>query len=144
MKILLPISFILFFLLSCSSNKEEPLPPGYKTACSNFLVDLGIKSDKLIFTGCTNGIGFGTNLPAQTASYKISGKDVKFVEQMLISRFKILPLKFACCGWDTPPTFFQEDNIYYTVWMSSDETLEKDWDKIQHFYVNVEKMWESP
>ena len=132
----------MFFSQSCAHKNMSAKVE--KNLCSDFLKDLNIKNDKLILKECIEGKGFGTDLPAHTARYTIAGSEAKNLEKQLMSQYDMKPLSFACCGWEARPQNVTINNLYYTVWMSSEETLEKDWNKIDKFNLSIEKMWDLP
>ena len=68
------------------------------------------------------------------------------VEGKIVGSFGMKPLKFACCGWESPgnASFRDAHDNEYEIQMSSGETTEKNWLKIPTFYVTVYKLLELP
>ena len=79
------ISFFVFN--SCFTQSLE---------CGDLLEKYATKPNKVEFIKCRTGTG-------QTileADYKVSGKDSKEIEKILIQEFGMGKLKFVCCGWE--------------------------------------------
>jgi hypothetical protein len=123
-------------LLACAQGRT--------VRCGDFLSSAGHKPDTLEFIGCEEGVGFG--LALLRARYQVRGSDAASVEEYLVRLAGIQPLRFHCCGWEAgggPGGFDIRGNVY-TVWMTSGETLEKEWGLIPWFYVDVELYLEDP
>lgn len=82
-----------------------------------------------------------------TSLYKISGKYAQTTQTFLSKRYGMGKLIFTCCGW-APENgrvgYFRRSHpmasgawASYSITMHSDETLEKQWDKIDSFYITV-------
>ena len=83
--------------------------------------------------------------------YRIPGKYARYAESVLVRRFGMGKLRFACCGWfpgrgkrgAADGTFrhshLMSNGAYaaYGISMSSEETLEKQWDRIEYFYITL-------
>ncbi|WP_310418099.1 DUF4952 domain-containing protein [Chamaesiphon sp. OTE_8_metabat_110] len=80
------------------------------------------------------------------ATYTVKGKDATIVEKLLQQRFQMGKLRFICCGWENPeqPGRYRRDGDSYQISMFSGETLEKDWRKIDRFYITVTKYLTEP
>lgn len=106
------------------------------------MVAMSKKPEKLKFEGCK-----GENLhqlKVLKAEYTVDGKNAKEVEKSLVRDFNLKALVFACCGWESRPASFVKSNSHFQIQMSSGETLEKDWNKINTFRVSVHKFLELP
>lgn len=82
------------------------------------------------------------------ASYAVSGKYAANVERILVEKYKMPPLRFQCCGWvsrtareDKNPrnsgSYKDKKGRWYSISMSSEETVVQDWSRIPRFYVRV-------
>lgn len=81
------------------------------------------------------------------STYKIPGKYARATEAMLIRKYGMGKLVFECCGWSPARwktgsfrrTHRMADGAYgaYQIYMSSGETVEKQWDKIESFYITL-------
>lgn len=79
--------------------------------------------------------------------YKVPGRFARIAESVLIKKYGMGNLVFECCGWfpknGKEGTFkrphYIADGSYasYTISMSSGETLEKNWNKIDYFYITL-------
>jgi|GEM_PF-4824131 len=89
-----------------------------------------------------------TPTPSQklcTSVYKIPGQFAKSAESVLIEKYGMGKLVFECCGWSPKNgkegTFKRShdmaDGSYasYAISMTSKETFENNWDKIDYFYI---------
>ena len=96
---------------------------------------------------------FSSEVPAQPSqklcesTYKIPGKYARATEAMLIRKYGMGKLVFECCGWSPARgktgSFRRDhrmaDGAYasYEIYMASGETVEKQWDKIESFYITL-------
>jgi Domian of unknown function (DUF4952) len=114
--------------------------------CENFLTQWGKKPKQLTFVGCN----YEKNVQSDRsiAKYTVKGTEATIIESFLRQNFQMAPLKFRCCGWEpvTVPgsdrrygTYRDRSGYYYEISMGSEETVEKNWDKISIFYVSVTK-----
>jgi hypothetical protein len=79
--------------------------------------------------------------------YIISGKYAQITETLLIKKYGMGKLVFECCGWfpknGQEGTFRRShpmaNGAYaaYSIGMVSEETLERQWDKIENFYIGL-------
>lgn len=131
---LAPILALL--LLAGTAHAAEP-------ACGDFLEQLGVASPGLHFEGCK--LEEGGQLRQLVAEYLVPGPQAHGVEKLLQQRFGLQPLRFMCCGWDTRPASAPHaSGRPYEIRMSSGETLEKDWARIDRFHVSVTLYLEDP
>ena len=82
-----------------------------------------------------------------TSVYKIPGKHAHATEALLIKKYGMGKLVFECCGWfpkNGREGYFRRshlmaNNAYavYSISMSSEETVERQWDKIGSFYITL-------
>ncbi len=89
------------------------------------------------------------------SKYRVSGKDSKKIEQVLISKYGLGKLKFNCCGWESEkygqinPSKIKAINpnfsILITMYGNAEKKdknntiyIEKNRNKIPYFYVIVE------
>jgi len=127
---------------TCSKIQQAPLPVS-ATSCADFLARASHAIEHLAFKGCSPD-----NQSQQIllrATYSVEGKNAKYIEKKLIRRFSMKPLRFICCGWESPGgagSFSDSANKRYSVSMHSGETLETNWDKIPEFVVTVEHLLE--
>jgi len=81
------------------------------------------------------------------STYKIPGKYARATEAMLIRKYGMAKLVFQCCGWSPARgktgsfrrAHRMADGAYasYEIYMASGETLERQWDKIENFYITL-------
>jgi len=79
--------------------------------------------------------------------YKIPGQFAQNAESILIKKYGMEKLVFECCGWfpkngkegSFKHSHYMADRSYasYVISMSSEETLEKNWNKIDYFYITL-------
>lgn len=77
----------VFSLSSCSKKSVE---------CGDLLAERNIKPLNLEFVGCKKGTG----QTVLSAEYKVSGKNSKKVENILVTKYGMGELKSLCCGWE--------------------------------------------
>lgn len=114
-------------------------------ACSDYLKDWDKKPARLSYVGCK--FDSVAQLQVVKAEYVVSGRDAKSVENAFIQSFKMKPLVFRCCGWepDQPhANYIDAQKNYYEIHMTSGETLEKNWNAIEFFRVDVIRFLEMP
>lgn len=80
-------------------------------------------------------------------TYVISGRHARAAEAMLMHRYGMGKLVFECCGWfpeKGKTGYFRRSHrmadgseAIYVISLSSEETAEKDWQKISRFYVTL-------
>ncbi len=145
---------VLFVLTSCTKTADEAKEltgatpaaqrvPNSKPRCTDILETWGTKPADLTFTGCADA-SFGGSRTLDYL-YKVDGAKAKPTEAMLMTNYAMQPLKFACCGWEPALNATgnrlgvkRDNNGYdYELSMGSGETLERDWNKIDHFTVTV-------
>lgn len=83
------IIFISLFMANYSS--------GQKLECSDLLETFTTKQKNIKFLECKKGNG-------QTileANYKVAGRHSKKIENYFIRKYKMGPLQFTCCGWES-------------------------------------------
>lgn len=119
MKYLLPLLFLL--LNNCFAQD---------LSCEDLLEKYAVKPDKVEFIDCKPGIGQSIF----EANYKVSGKDSKEVEAILIQQYGMGELKFVCCGWEASSGHFTSEALKA---INSDYTLEIS------MFANAEKQNES-
>ena len=86
--------------------------------------------------------------PTQTlceATYVVPGKHAHAVEKILMRRYGMGKLMYACCGWSPEngkPGYFRRSHrmadgaeAAYEISMFSEETQETSWERIGRFYV---------
>ena len=126
--------FIIFFSQSCIQKTEQ---------CGDFLKRYEI--DKVIFKGCKKDKYH--QLDAFKADYIVTGIDALDVENRLIKKINMSPLKYSCCGWENGYAEVDDNNNHLIVIMFSEETLiqsRKSWNNIKHFHINVFSLLEEP
>jgi Domian of unknown function (DUF4952) len=79
-------------------------------------------------------------------TYTVKGSDAATIEKLLQKRFQMGKLRFICCGWENPEQHgrYQRDGYTYQIAMSSSETIERNWQKIDLFYISVTKYLTEP
>lgn len=121
--------------------------------CGDFLARAGHKPAHLQFTGCEPG--HSAQIRVLRATYRVAGRFAAGVETALIQTTGMPPLRFICCGWESPPDgqgvrygrFPGSHGFDHEVHMHSEETLvdqRADWPAIGSFHVQVELPLESP
>jgi hypothetical protein len=65
--------------------------------CGDLLEKYAEKPEKCHFIDCEKGTG----QTIMTATYSVNGNDSYEVEELLIEKYDIGPLKFTCCGWES-------------------------------------------
>ena len=81
------------------------------------------------------------------STYAIPGRHARATEARLVKQYGMGKLVFECCGWFPARgkvgvfrrSHRMADGAYasYQISMSSEETLERQWDKIGFFYVTL-------
>lgn len=82
------------------------------------------------------------------STYKIPGKYAHVAEALLVKKHGMGKLVFACCGWSpengqegtfrrSHPTARRGEYAVYSITMNSEETVEKQWEKIGNFYIEL-------
>lgn len=81
------------------------------------------------------------------STYSIPGKHARATEAMLIKKYGMAKLVFECCGWSPsrgkagsfrrPHPMADGAYAHYEISMASGETVEKQWDKIENFYITL-------
>jgi len=81
------------------------------------------------------------------STYKIPGKYARATEAMLIRKYSMGKLVFACCGWSPERgksgsfrrSHRMANDAYadYEMTMGSGETVERRWEKIESFYITL-------
>jgi hypothetical protein len=119
--------------------------------CADFLQRWGLSHSKIKYISCVVE-SENKMQPKIIATYDVIGKDAKEVENYLNQNFKMEKLVFECCGWAPQAkdkTMAPLNNLGrgtysdakyvnpFIVFLSSGETIEKDWRKIK-FKVIVE------
>lgn len=125
--------FIIFFSQSCIQKTEQ---------CGDFLKRYEI--DEIIFKGCKKDKYH--QLDSFKADYLVRGADAHDVENKLMKKINMSPLKYACCGWENGYAEV-DDNNHLIVIMFSTETLiqsRKNWGNIKNFHINVFLLLEEP
>lgn len=143
-RLLRQLSIVLLFVLAGQflTIKLADTPP----LCENFLKKWGKDHPKLKFVGCS----YEKNIQSDRsiANYTVKGTDAIVMENFLSRNFKMAPLKFVCCGWEplSVPgsdrrygTYRDRSGYYYDILMGSGETLERNWNRIPEFHVQVIK-----
>jgi hypothetical protein len=113
------------------------------TTC-DFLKRWQIQRQELTLTNCQLSHG---QMDTLVATYTVKGSEAHQIERLLQNRFQMGKLRFICCGWDSPGrrgVYRDRDGYQYQIAMSSSETLERDWRKIDRFYVQVTKYLTEP
>ncbi len=79
-------------------------------------------------------------------TYTVKGSDAAEIEKLLQKRFQMGKMRFICCGWENPAQHgrYRWDSYTYEIAMSSGETIERDWRKIDRFYITVTKYLTEP
>ena len=115
--------------------------------CSDFLKGWGFVNNGLHYLSCEKK----DKTPAVVLQsiYKISGKNAKDLESVLIKKFGMKKLRFVCCYFEGRPVSYI-DNIgnSYEIQMYSDEITSDQnvykWEDIPFFNVIVDKYIELP
>jgi Domian of unknown function (DUF4952) len=113
------------------------------TACG-FLRQWQIQRQKLTLTNCQLSHG---QMDTLVATYTVKGSEAHQIERLLQNRFQMGKLRLICCYWDSPEqrgVYRDRDGYQYQIAMNSPETLERDWRKIDRFYVQVTKYLTDP
>jgi Domian of unknown function (DUF4952) len=113
-----------------------------RTTC-DFLKQWHLQSKKLILADCELKHG---QMDLLIATYTVKGQDAAIVEKLLQQRFQMGKLRFICCGWENPGQngWYRWDSYSYQIGMSSGETIERDWNKIDRFYITITKYLTDP
>jgi hypothetical protein len=130
---------LAFVVLSAASHAQgaENLPPA---ECGDFLRRLGLARPDIVFVGCEKRHMGEPDADRLDATYRVLGKDLAKVEGWFIRTFHAKPLRFACCGWDTPPVSFKaRDGAYYEVTFGGETIVNrrKDWVKVPYLTLSV-------
>jgi Domian of unknown function (DUF4952) len=114
--------------------------------CENFLAKWGKNPPELKFASCRYEPNSQSD--RSIAQYTVKGTEAKVVEGFLRTNFQMAPLQRVCCIWEPVSvpgsdrrygTYRDGNGYYYEIVMGSGETIERDWDKIPEFYVQVTK-----
>jgi len=149
MKLLLIL--IALLLSACTHQTSTSSTPQKSEACTDFLAKWKMDHPQIKFVGCEKEDEAKHAQPKLFAKYSVKGTDAKSVEKYLGDKFKMRPLDFVCCGWSPEArndTQFYPDQgrgtyldveyeNYFTIALTSGETIEKDWNKID-FTVVIE------
>ena len=107
--------------------------------CGDFLKDLGVSADHLVFESCKKA----EPVPAVVlrTTYTVSSEKWKLVEDVLHEKFGLKRLKFVCCYMETRPVdHIDDDGINYSINMYSSEFEESEEGMtFEKFYVVVDK-----
>ena len=120
-------------MLSKSASADTP-------TCIDYLQELNLKPTNLKYQNCKKV----EEPPAVLlkASYIVSGKQAKTIEDFLHKEFGLKRLRFACCGWETSQaTYIRNNGDTYSIQMYSlDEfNYQEKWDDYKEFQVLVGK-----
>ena len=108
--------------------------------CEDFLQELKPKPTELKYQSCKKV----EETPAVLlkATYEVSGKKAKEIENFLHKEFGLNRLRFVCCSWETSPITYESDNgETYSIQMHSlDEFKHQEkWEDYKAFRVTVGK-----
>ena len=108
--------------------------------CIDFLKELNLKPKELTFQNCKKV----DHPPAVVleATYTVSGKQAKTVEEFLHKEFGLEKLRFVCCGFETrQATYFSNNGDTYSMNMHSyDEyNFQETWQDYKEFRVIIGK-----
>jgi hypothetical protein len=117
--------------------------PDKKPKCTDILKKWKTKPDDLVLKGCSDSGAGG--IAKLDYNYEVAGTKATLTEAVLMKQYGMQPLKFVCCGWEPAMSpsgarlgFTIDGNGYhYEISMGSGETIERDWNKIDRFYVTV-------
>ncbi len=113
------------------------------TIC-DFLKRWQIQRQELTLVSCQLSHG---QMDTLVATYTVKGSEAHQIERLLQNRFRMGKLRFICCYWDSPEqrgVYRDRDGYQYQIAMNSPETIERDWRKIDRFYVQVTKYLTDP
>jgi hypothetical protein len=113
-----------------------------RTTC-DFFKQWRFPLNKLTLTDCELRHG---QMDLLVTTYTVKGSDAGTIEKLLQKRFQMGKLRFICCGWENPEQHgvYRRDGYIYQIAMSSSETIERDWRKIDRFYITVTKYLTEP
>jgi len=136
MSLTIKFTSILFLIISFG------VPPLFAkpSECKDFLQQLTQKPTELKYQSCKKV----EEAPAVLlkATYEVSGKKAKEIENFLHKEFGLKRLRFACCGWETSPSTYNSKNgdTYSIQMYSLDEfNFQEKWEDYKAFSVTVGK-----
>jgi Domian of unknown function (DUF4952) len=126
----------------------QPVKPASQIlTCGDFLQDWNLKPETLKFSHCKKIKN--PQVDRLEASYTVTGKDAALVERYLRKQFRMAPLRFLCCGWESVTNsknggnqpgygrYIDQNDRKFEIIMASEETVQKDWQQISRFNVRV-------
>lgn len=141
---------LIFTAPACAAKSVSQV----QQTCGDFLQEWNLKPKAFGFSGCKKIKH--SQVDRLEASYLVRGKDAASVERYLSQQFKMAPLRFICCGWETIKTsknganqpgygrYVDKNGHKFEIMMSSEETVLKDWKQISKFNVRVTTYLGSP
>jgi hypothetical protein len=126
--------------LSTALNAQaaEKRPPA--SECADFLKRLRLARPDVMFVGCEKRHGSNPDADRLDATYRVNGRDLANVEAWFIRTFHAKPLRFVCCGWDTPPVAFKaRDGASYELTFGGETVVNRrtDWVKVPYLTLSV-------
>jgi hypothetical protein len=118
------IFVVLILLFSQQARCAEKIPP--QASCGDILKDLKLGRSDVSFIECEAFPKGGEDGDGFKATYQVKGPDIANVEHWLIKLAHIEPLRFRCCGWDSPDgDFIGRDGRRYQIGIGG-ETIVND------------------
>jgi hypothetical protein len=142
MKLLLTLVAISSAAAAQAAQKSAPTPE-----CGDFLKQFGMERPDVIFFGCERHLERNPDADRPDATYRVAGKDLAHVEAWLMRAFHAKPLRFVCCGWETPTVWFKaRDGAYYEIGFGGETAFNrrKDWPKVPYLTLSVTRDIEEP
>ncbi len=144
-------------IIPATSSLADRSPSASDQKDCNFLQQWHKEIPELKFAKCEVDSGESVESgqkPAMTAVYSMKGRDAAKVEAFLQKQFGMGKLRFICCYWGHGPNYGSyRDKAYpsphmlsapYRISMSSGETVEKQWQRIDTFQVHILKYISDP
>lgn len=112
--------------------------------CGDLLANAGSPTDGLELLSCQpSHVG---QLAGLVAEYRVPARNVDAVEARLVADTGAPPIRFVCCGWESPPHVFRgKDGEHYQLVMSStQETMDRARERMPDLKVTVAQLLELP
>jgi hypothetical protein len=141
-KLLLALVAIFATIEAQAAQKSTPGPE-----CGDFLERLQLARPDVMFLGCERRGENEAQGGRLDATYHVAGKDVAHVEAWLIRIFHATPLRYVCCGWETPGVSFKaRDGAYYEIAFGGETVINrrKDWSKVPYLTLSVTHDLQEP
>lgn len=112
--------------------------------CGDPLAEAGLSTDGLELIRCAPGRVH--QLAALVGEYRVAADDVDAVEARLVGETGASPMRFVCCGWESPPhTFRGEDGETYQITIGSlGETTDRSRAQMPDVAIVVSRLLEQP